>query len=243
MPPNRKPKQKLREITYKNTQNLSRSEQLPEPRTPIVIEVDHSRKRMSLNSSQTDSSVLVWDGAPPSPDSPDFIPSTDGPASYSSYSRRVNRELQAKEARDASKSRERESSKAREANSRRDVEKRLAESAAEANRRKKAADSKNAARLAYLELVKRNTMNVKPRRLNTSDWKKHSCFQILTISRFNPPVHSDLDNESFTSSSRPIRKGKADQIYMSNVAKPSSSSTKSLAISLRSFFNIVRDLK
>jgi hypothetical protein len=75
MPPKCKPKQKLREITYKDTQNLSRSEQVSEPRTPIVIEVDHSRKRMTSNSSRTDSSVLVSDGAPP-PDSPDFIPQT-----------------------------------------------------------------------------------------------------------------------------------------------------------------------
>jgi hypothetical protein len=63
MPPKRKPKQKLREITYKDTQNLQRSEQLSEPQTPIVIEIDHSRKRMSLNSSQRDSLVLVSDGA------------------------------------------------------------------------------------------------------------------------------------------------------------------------------------
>jgi hypothetical protein len=46
---------KTREITHEDTQNLIRSEQLPEPRTPIVIEVDHSRNRMSVNSSQTDS--------------------------------------------------------------------------------------------------------------------------------------------------------------------------------------------
>ena len=133
MPPKRKPKRKLREITYKDTQNLQRSEQLPEPQTPIVI-----RKRMSLNSSQTDSLVLVSDGAPPSPNEPDGIQTIGDHASYSSFSRRVNRERQAKEARDASKSRERENSKAKEANSRREVEKRLAETAAEANRRKKA---------------------------------------------------------------------------------------------------------
>ena len=114
MPPKRKRKQKLREITYKDTQNLQRNEQLPEPQTPIVIEIDHSRKRMSLNSSQRDSLVLVSDGAPPSPDEPDAIQTIDDHASYSSFSRRVNRERQAKEARDASKSRERESSKARE---------------------------------------------------------------------------------------------------------------------------------
>jgi hypothetical protein len=137
MPPKRKPKQKLREIRYKDTQNLQRSEQLPEPQTPIVIEIDHSRKRMSLNSSQRDSLVLVSDGAPPSPDEPDAIQTIDDHASYSSFSRRANRERQAKEARDASKSQERENSKASEANSRREVEKCLAETAAEANRRKK----------------------------------------------------------------------------------------------------------
>jgi hypothetical protein len=149
-----------------------------------VIEIDHSRKRMRLNSSQRDSLVLVSDGAPPSPDEPDAIQTIDDHASYSSFSRRVNRERQAKEARDASKSRERENSKTREANSRREVEKRLAETAAQANRRKKAAedaleaeknrrrkaaenaleaeaqevhdnvDAKNTARQAYLELVK-----------------------------------------------------------------------------------------
>jgi hypothetical protein len=34
------------------------------------------------------------------------------------------------------------------------------------------------------------------------------------------PVNSDLENDSYTTSLRPIRKRKADQIYMSNVAKP-----------------------
>jgi hypothetical protein len=73
MPPKRKPKQILREITYKDTQNLHRSEQFPEPQTPIVIEINHSRKRMSSNSSRTDSLVLVSDDAPPSPNEPDGI--------------------------------------------------------------------------------------------------------------------------------------------------------------------------
>jgi hypothetical protein len=188
----------MREITYKDSQNLSRSGQLPEPRTPIVIEVDHSRKRMSLNSSQTDSSVLVSDGAPPSPNSPEFIPSTDGPAGYSSFSRRVNRERQAKEARDASKSRERENSKAGEAYSRRDVEKYLAETAAEANRRKKAADddleaeaqeasdAKTAFRLAYLELVKPQNDERESQKAEHQRFKEAFLLSNPTISRFNP---------------------------------------------------------
>ena len=152
MPPKRK--QKLSEIKYNDSQNLL-SEQLPEPRKPIVIEVDHSRKRMSLKDSQTDSLVLLSDGAPPSPNSlTSFIPITDGPASCSTYIRWVYREKQAKEA------------SWKEASSGRDVEKRLAESAAESDRctkeAKKAADdaleaeaqAKTANRLAYIELVK-----------------------------------------------------------------------------------------
>jgi hypothetical protein len=89
MPPKRKPKQKLRGITYKDTQNLSRSEQLPEPQTPIVIEIDHSRKRMSSNSSRTDSLVFVSDGASPSPNEPDVIQTVSDHASYSSFQESV----------------------------------------------------------------------------------------------------------------------------------------------------------
>jgi hypothetical protein len=264
MPPKRKPKQKLREITDKDTQNLHRSEQLPEPQTPIVIEIDHSRKRMSSNSSRTDSLVLVSDGAPPSPKEPDGIQTIDDHASYSSFSRRVNRERQAKEARDASKSRERENFKSREANSRREVEKRFAETAAEANRRKKAAEdaleaeanrrkkaaddaldaeahdnavAKNTSRQAYHELVKaqyaeRETQKAEHQRLKDAFLFSNPDDQsVQSTQSTESTTHSDLDNdslrpnpdpddESFTASSRPIRKRKADQIYMSNVAKP-----------------------
>jgi hypothetical protein len=65
---------------------------------------------MNPDLPRTDSLVLLSDGAPPSPHSPTgFIPTSDGPASYSTFSKN-----------------------AKEANSRREVEKRLAETAAEA---------------------------------------------------------------------------------------------------------------
>jgi hypothetical protein len=175
---------------------------------------------MSSHSSQRDSLVLVSDGA--SPDEPDDIQTIDDHASYSSYSRRVNRDRQAKEARDASKSSERENSKTREANSRREVEKRLAETAAEANRRKKAADDaleaeahdnavvKNTARQAYLELIKaqyaeRETQKAEHQRLKEAFLSSNPDDQsVQSAQSTESTVHSDLDNESFTPGSRPI---------------------------------------
>jgi hypothetical protein len=108
-----------------------------------VIDPDHTNKRMNPVLPRTDSLVLLSDGAPPSPHSPTgFIPTSDGPASYSTFSKN-----------------------AKEANSRREVEKRLAETAAEADRRaNEAAEikakaqqdvaSNEARRLAYLALAK-----------------------------------------------------------------------------------------
>jgi hypothetical protein len=105
---------------------------------------------MNPDLRRTDSLVLLSDGAPPSPLSPTgFIPSCDGPASYSTFSKN-----------------------AKEVNSRREVEKRLAETAAEADRRAneaqiavtKAAEikakaqqdgaAKESRRLAYFALAK-----------------------------------------------------------------------------------------
>jgi hypothetical protein len=108
MPSKRVIKQ-LRKESYKEASNL-RSEMLPEPQ---IIDPDHTNKRMNPDLPRTDSLVLLSDGAPPSPHSPiGFIPTSDGPGSYSTFAKNV-----------------------REANSRREVEKRLAETAAEADRR------------------------------------------------------------------------------------------------------------
>jgi hypothetical protein len=100
--------QQLRKESYKEASNL-RSEMLPGPQ---VIDPDHTNKRMNPDLPRTDSLVLLSDGAPPSPHSPTgFIPTSDGPASYSTFTKN-----------------------AKEAHSRREVEKRLAETAAEADR-------------------------------------------------------------------------------------------------------------
>jgi hypothetical protein len=158
MPPKRVVRQ-LRE-SYKEASNL-RSELLP----PQVIDPDHTNKRMNPDLSRTDSLVLLLDGAPPSPHSPTgFIPTSDGPASYSTFSKNV-----------------------KEANSRRKLEKRLAETAAEADRRANEAQTaatkvseanakeqqeitaKEARRLAYLALVKqqyREDMDAQKAELN-----------------------------------------------------------------------------
>jgi hypothetical protein len=137
--PSKRVVQQLRKESYKEASNL-RSEMLPEPQ---IIDPDHTNKRMNPDLAQTDSLVLLSDGAPPSPHSPTgFIPTSDGPASYSTFSKN-----------------------AKEANSRREVEKRLAETAAEADRRaSEAAElrikaqqdiaSKEARRLAYLAKAK-----------------------------------------------------------------------------------------
>jgi membrane-bound lytic murein transglycosylase len=134
MPPKRVVRQ-LRE-SYKEASNL-RSELLP----PQVIDPDHTNKRM--NPSRTDSFVLLLDGAPPSPHSPTgFIPTSDGPASYTTFSKNV-----------------------KEANSRRELEIRLAETAAEAQtaatkvseanaKAQQEITAKEARRLAYFALVK-----------------------------------------------------------------------------------------
>jgi hypothetical protein len=96
---------------------------------------------------RTDSLVLQSDGAPPSPQSSTgFIPTSDGPASYSTFSKNV-----------------------KEANSRREVEKRLAEIAAEADRRANEAQTEkvyhstqlkeyifNPARIAPLDVARKD---------------------------------------------------------------------------------------
>jgi hypothetical protein len=173
-------------------------------------------------SSNTDSVILVSDGAPPSPPSPtNFIPTAnDDPTSYATFSRRVARENL-------------------EANSRRDVEKRLAETAAEADRRTKEARKateksleaeaqKASARTAYIELIKtqhaeREAQKAEHQRLKDafiSSSINSDEQSIQSIQTVDSPVNSDLENDSYTTSLRPIRKRKADQIYMSNVAKP-----------------------
>jgi hypothetical protein len=74
--------QQLRKEPYKEASNL-RSEMLPEPQ---VIDPDHTNKRMNPDLPRTDSLVLLSDGAPPSPHSPNgFIPTSDGPASNSTF--------------------------------------------------------------------------------------------------------------------------------------------------------------
>jgi hypothetical protein len=69
--PSKRVVQQLRKESYKEASNL-RSEMLPEPQ---IIDPDHTNKRMNPDLAQTDSLVLLSDGAPPSPHSPTgFIP-------------------------------------------------------------------------------------------------------------------------------------------------------------------------
>jgi hypothetical protein len=58
---------------------------LPEPQ---AIDLDHTNKRIIPDIPRTDSLVLLSDGAPLSPHSPTgFIPITDGPAIYSTFTK------------------------------------------------------------------------------------------------------------------------------------------------------------
>jgi hypothetical protein len=178
-----------------------------------VIDPDHTKKRMNPVLPRTDSLVLLSDGAPPSPHSPTgFIPTSDGPASYSTFSKN-----------------------AKEANSRREVEKRLAETAAEADRRaNEAAEieakaqqdvaSNEARRLAYLALAKQQWEDMEAQK---ADSKREAQKADFFEDENNFDLQSNAsehehDEQNATTTSRPSfsRKRKTDQIYMSNVAKP-----------------------
>jgi hypothetical protein len=125
--------------TFKDASNLSANENFTSssasassfqsnPRTgylptPTVIDPDHTNKRMNPDLQKTDSLVLLSDGDAPSPISPiGFIPTSDGPASYLTFVRQTREQT-------------------REATSRREVDKRLADTASEAARRIKEAQT------------------------------------------------------------------------------------------------------
>jgi hypothetical protein len=68
-------------------QSIPRTGYLP---TLTVIDPDHTNKRMNPDLPKTDSLVLLSDGDAPSPISPiGFIPTSDGPASYSTFVRQT----------------------------------------------------------------------------------------------------------------------------------------------------------
>jgi hypothetical protein len=84
--------------------------------TPTVIDPDHTNKRMNPDLPKTNSLVLLSDGDAPSPLSPiGFIPTSEGPANYPTFVRQTREQT-------------------REATSRREVDKRPADTAAEAAR-------------------------------------------------------------------------------------------------------------
>jgi hypothetical protein len=84
--PSKRVVQQLRKESYKEASNL-RSEMLPEPQ---IIDPDHTNKRMNPDLPRTDSLILLSDGAPPSPHSATgFIPTSDGPGSYSTFAKNV----------------------------------------------------------------------------------------------------------------------------------------------------------
>jgi hypothetical protein len=97
--------------------------------------------------------------------------------------------------------------------------------------------AKNTARKAYHELIKAQYAERKAQKAERQRFKDTFLFSnpddqsVQSTQSTESTIHSDLDNdslrpnpdpddESFTASSRPIRKRKADQTYMSNVAKP-----------------------
>jgi hypothetical protein len=165
---------------------------------------------MNPDLPPTDSLVLLSDGAPPSPHSPTgFIPTSDGPASYSTFSKNV-----------------------KEANSRWEVEKRLAETAAEAERRANEAQIavtkaqqegaiKDARRLAYFALAKQQWEDMEAQKAESQKEVQKADF--FDEENFDLESNaSENDEHNVTTTSRPSisRKRKSDEIYMSNVAKP-----------------------
>jgi hypothetical protein len=98
-------------------------------------------------------------------------------------------------------------------------------------------DPNGGSRQAYLEQIKaqhaeREAQKAEPQRFKDAFLSSNPDDQsVQSTQSTESTIHSDLDtdsirpsldpdDESFTASSRPIRKRKADQIYMSNVAKP-----------------------
>jgi hypothetical protein len=173
---------------------------------------------MNLDLPRTDSLVLLSDGAPPSPHSPTgFIPTSDGPASYSTFSK-----------------------KAKEANSRREVEKRLAETAAEADRRaNEAAElriktqqdiaSNEARRLAHLAKAKQQWEDMEAQ-------KTDSQREVQKADFFENENNYDLEsNDSEHDSRENVRQTKYTCLTLRN---PSYSLTRSRATSLTSSFNL-----
>jgi hypothetical protein len=153
---------------------------------------------MNPDLPRTDSLVLLSDGAPPSPHSPTgFIPTSDGPASYSTFSKNV-----------------------KEANSRWEVEKRLAEAAAEAERRvneaqiavTKAAEIeakaqqegaiKEARRLAYFALAKQQWEDMEAQKAESQkEAQKADFFDEENF--YLESNASDNDEHNVTTTSRP----------------------------------------